>query len=225
MVPALRNGVVLYLQCVQQDSCNVFAAIAFRRFKRKWAGAQGRGRAVQKAERSAMSVSIDREVMFPVHVGGRFIGTFRRTEMVELRAAIDDALLTDHQTMQAESIILTVCDWFGLSRTELMSTRRPERLVWPRQIAMQLIKLRCEMSLNEVGTLFGGKNHGTVLHACRRVEERKLIAYYARTIAAVEASLDAQCAKSSAAQRNVDSSLASTGASVANVAGTGAVGV
>jgi DnaA-like protein len=172
-----------------------------------------------------MSVSIDREVMFPVHVGGRFIGTFKRSEMIELKRAIDETLLTDHRITQAESIILTVCDWFGLSRTELMSLRRTERLVWPRQVAMQMVRLRCEMSLNDVGILFGGKNHGTVLHACRRVEERKLIAYYARVIAAVEESIDSKCAKSSAAQRNVDSSLDAGSFEVPRSAGTGAVGV
>jgi chromosomal replication initiator protein len=61
---------------------------------------------------------------------------------------------------------------FGLTREELVSTKRATRLAWPRQIAMYLTRRLTDLSLPAIGRAFGGRNHTTVMHACRRTERR-----------------------------------------------------
>ena len=61
------------------------------------------------------------------------------------------------------------CFHFGLTRDELLSRSRTERVMWPRQASMYLAKELTEHSLPTIGRAFGGRDHTTVLHACRRV--------------------------------------------------------
>ncbi len=64
------------------------------------------------------------------------------------------------------------CEQFGISRDELLSAGRSQRLVWPRQVAMYLAREHTSSSLPAIGQAFGGRNHTTVLHACRRAAQR-----------------------------------------------------
>ena len=61
---------------------------------------------------------------------------------------------------------------FGLRREELVSTCRTAHVAWARQVAMFLVREHTDATLPAVGRAFGGRNHTTVLHACRRVSER-----------------------------------------------------
>ncbi|MEA2256958.1 MAG: chromosomal replication initiator protein [Solirubrobacteraceae bacterium] len=61
---------------------------------------------------------------------------------------------------------------FGLTREELLSTSREARLAWPRQVAMYLAREHTDESLPAIGRRFGGRNHTTVMHACRRAAQR-----------------------------------------------------
>ena len=61
---------------------------------------------------------------------------------------------------------------FGLSVEELLSTSRAARVTWPRQLAIHLTRQLTHASLQDIGQAFGGRNHATVVHACRRVAER-----------------------------------------------------
>ncbi|MGH2852124.1 MAG: chromosomal replication initiator protein DnaA [Solirubrobacteraceae bacterium] len=63
------------------------------------------------------------------------------------------------------------CAHFNLTPEELLSRSRAERIVWPRQAAMYLTKELTEYSLPVIGRAFGGRDHTTVMHACRRVAE------------------------------------------------------
>jgi chromosomal replication initiator protein len=54
----------------------------------------------------------------------------------------------------------------------MSSKRRPENIAFPRQVAMYLARQLTESSLNTIGEAFGGRDHGTVLHACRLVKDR-----------------------------------------------------
>ena len=54
----------------------------------------------------------------------------------------------------------------------MTSKRRPANIAFPRQIAMYLARRHTKSSLNEIGDAFGGRDHGTVLHACKTVCER-----------------------------------------------------
>jgi len=65
-----------------------------------------------------------------------------------------------------------VCDHFSLTRDELLSTSRAARVSLPRQVAMHLAREHTEASLPAIGAAFGGRNHTTVMHALRRVDQR-----------------------------------------------------
>jgi chromosomal replication initiator protein len=76
------------------------------------------------------------------------------------------------------------CEQFGLSHEELLSPLRTARVAWPRQVAMYLARELTQESLPAIGREFGGRDHTTVLHAWRRIDER--ISTNADSRAAVE---------------------------------------
>ena len=61
---------------------------------------------------------------------------------------------------------------YGVRLAELESATRAARVSWPRQVAIHLTRGLTDTSLQAIGREFGGRNHATVLHACKRVEER-----------------------------------------------------
>ncbi|MBV9311697.1 MAG: chromosomal replication initiator protein DnaA [Solirubrobacterales bacterium] len=71
-------------------------------------------------------------------------------------------------------IQLTVATHYGLSVSDLVSPSRTARIAWPRQVAIALSRELTEASLPVIGQAFGGRNHATVLHACKRVSDRLL---------------------------------------------------
>jgi len=71
-----------------------------------------------------------------------------------------------------ESIQKRVAEHFDIRLADMTSKRRPENIAFPRQIAMYLSRQMTESSLNTIGEAFGGRDHGTVMHACRLVKDR-----------------------------------------------------
>jgi chromosomal replication initiator protein len=69
-------------------------------------------------------------------------------------------------------IQMTVADRFGLTVDQLVSSSRAAKVNWPRQLAIQLARDLTGASLPAIGREFGGRNHATILHACKRVSER-----------------------------------------------------
>jgi len=65
-----------------------------------------------------------------------------------------------------------VASHYKLGVTELVSSSRAVRVLWPRQVAIHLARELTGASLAAVGDAFGGRNHATVLHACKRVSTR-----------------------------------------------------
>ena len=65
-----------------------------------------------------------------------------------------------------------VAEAFGLTREELVSPSRTARVAWPRQVAMYLAREHTGETLPAIGARFAGRNHTTVIHACRRTAER-----------------------------------------------------
>jgi chromosomal replication initiator protein len=82
----------------------------------------------------------------------------------ELRKRTTTATVTEIQQRTAEA--------FGISVDALLSTSRAGAVTWPRQVAMYLARELTAQSLPAIGNAFGGRNHTTVLHACRRTAER-----------------------------------------------------
>jgi chromosomal replication initiator protein len=71
-----------------------------------------------------------------------------------------------------EEIQQATCAHFGLTPEELLSSTRTPRIAWPRQLAMYLSRELTDASLPAIGREFGGRDHTTVLHACRRASQR-----------------------------------------------------
>jgi chromosomal replication initiator protein len=71
-----------------------------------------------------------------------------------------------------EDIQQQICEAFGLSMDELLSSSRAAPVAWPRQVAMYLSRELTDQTLPAIGRAFGGRTHTTVMHACRRTAER-----------------------------------------------------
>ncbi len=75
-------------------------------------------------------------------------------------------------SISIEVIQKRVAEHFDIRLADMTSKRRPENIAFPRQVAMFLARQMTESSLNTIGEAFGGRDHGTVLHACRLVKDR-----------------------------------------------------
>jgi len=75
-------------------------------------------------------------------------------------------------SISIELIQKRVAEHFDIRLADMASKRRPENIAFPRQIAMFLARQLTGSSLNTIGEAFGGRDHGTVLHACRLVKDR-----------------------------------------------------
>ncbi len=85
------------------------------------------------------------------------------------KEALKDLLALQDRLVSIENIQKTVADYFKIRVAELLSKRRSRSIARPRQIAMALAKELTNHSLPEIGDAFGGRDHTTVLHACRRI--------------------------------------------------------
>jgi chromosomal replication initiator protein len=77
-----------------------------------------------------------------------------------------------HRAASIDDIQKAVAERYGITVAELKSPGRAARISWPRQLAIYLARDQTGAPLQTIGEAFGGRNHATVLHACKRVEER-----------------------------------------------------
>ena len=77
-----------------------------------------------------------------------------------------------NHTISIEKIQKKVAEHYDIRLADMTSKRRPENIAFPRQVAMFLSRQLTKRSLNSIGEAFGGRDHGTVLHACRLVKDR-----------------------------------------------------
>jgi len=99
----------------------------------------------------------------------RFTG--RPITMDSTREALKDLLALQDKQVSIENIQKTVADYYKLRLADLLSKRRTRSIARPRQVAMALAKELTNHSLPEIGDAFGGRDHTTVLHACKKVAE------------------------------------------------------
>ena len=92
------------------------------------------------------------------------------------REALRDLLSIQNRQISVENIQKTVADYYKIKVADMYSKKRPASIARPRQIAMYLAKELTQKSLPEIGELFGGRDHTTVLHAVRKItaERQKL---------------------------------------------------
>jgi len=98
----------------------------------------------------------------------RFTG--RPIDLAFAKEALRDLLALQEKLVSIENIQKTTADYFKIRVGDLLSKKRSRSIARPRQIAMALAKELTNHSLPEIGDAFGGRDHTTVLHGCRRIE-------------------------------------------------------
>jgi chromosomal replication initiator protein len=104
-----------------------------------------------------------------VIANSRFTG--RSITLEFTKEALKDLLSLQAKLVTIENIQKTVADYFKVRLADLLSKRRSRSVARPRQVAMALAKELTTHSLPEIGDAFGGRDHTTVLHACKRIKE------------------------------------------------------
>ncbi|THU04598.1 chromosomal replication initiator protein DnaA [Lampropedia puyangensis] len=89
------------------------------------------------------------------------------------REALRDLLSIQNRQISVENIQKTVADFYKIKVADMYSKKRPASIARPRQIAMYLSKELTQKSLPEIGELFGGRDHTTVLHAVRKIAQER----------------------------------------------------
>ncbi len=87
--------------------------------------------------------------------------------------ALKDLLSVSNGQITVENIQKTVADFYKIKVADMYSKRRPANIAMPRQVAMYLAKELTQKSLPEIGDLFGGRDHTTVLHAVRKISDAR----------------------------------------------------
>ncbi|KES15637.1 ATPase involved in DNA replication initiation, partial [Gilliamella apicola SCGC AB-598-I20] len=90
-----------------------------------------------------------------------------------VKDALKDLLALQEKLITIENIQKTVAEYYKIKVSDLLSKRRSRSVARPRQVAMALAKELTNKSLPEIGDGFGGRDHTTVLHACRKIAELK----------------------------------------------------
>ena len=97
--------------------------------------------------------------------------TGRTLDIAAAEMLLQDVLMEQAQNMLTmETIQKKVADHFQIRLSDMTSKRRPNNIAIPRQIAMYLSRTLTKHSLQEIGDAFGGRDHGTVIHACKAVD-------------------------------------------------------
>jgi chromosomal replication initiator protein len=101
----------------------------------------------------------------------RFHG--REVTIEVARTALKDLLSIQNRQISVENIQKAVADFYSIKVADMYSKKRPANIARPRQIAMFMAKELTQKSLPEIGELFGGRDHTTVLHAVRKIGEER----------------------------------------------------
>ncbi len=101
--------------------------------------------------------------------GSRFTG--KPIDLDLAKDALRDLTIFQERKISIENIQKTVAEYFKMRVSDLKSSKRSRQIARPRQLAMALAKELTNLSLPDIGDAFGGRDHTTVLHACRRIDE------------------------------------------------------
>lgn len=104
-----------------------------------------------------------------VIAGAKLIGA--PVTLKSARAALHDDSLLQRPSSSPDRILKAICQHFEVTVADLCSPRRPQALSFARQAAMYLLRERTELSLSEIGGQLGGRDHTTILHGIRKIDE------------------------------------------------------
>jgi chromosomal replication initiator protein len=94
-------------------------------------------------------------------------------ELEMAKKVLKDLINDDDKPITAEKIQKIVADYLGIKMLDMKAKKRTKEIANARQMAMYLIKQHTSLSLSEIGKLFGGKDHATVIYACKQIEEKR----------------------------------------------------
>jgi chromosomal replication initiator protein len=97
-----------------------------------------------------------------------------RTELtMDVARAAMSSLGNDNResSLTSQQIAQAVAEYYRISLEDMCGKQRDKHIVKPRQVAMYLIRQETQASLLEIGQLFGGRDHSTVLHACEKIDQ------------------------------------------------------
>lgn len=97
--------------------------------------------------------------------------THRRIDIDLVKESLKDLFALQDRQISLDNIQRTVAEYYKIKLSDLLSQRRSRSVARPRQLAMALAKELTSHSLPEIGESFGGRDHTTVLHACRKIKE------------------------------------------------------
>jgi chromosomal replication initiator protein len=97
--------------------------------------------------------------------------THRKIDIELAKDTLQDLTLFQERKISVENIQKTVAEFYSIRVSDFKSKRRTRQIARPRQIAMSLAKELTSLSLPVIGEAFGGRDHTTVIHACKRVTE------------------------------------------------------
>jgi chromosomal replication initiator protein len=86
---------------------------------------------------------------------------------------LKDLVHEEERALTVDYVQKKVCEYYGLKLQDIKAKKRTRDIAFPRQVAMYLSKSLTDSSLSEIGKHFGGKDHSTVIHACKLIDERR----------------------------------------------------
>lgn len=125
------------------------------------------------AHRISSNVRVLEGALTRLYAFGSLIGRDVTLEMAQ--ESLSDILRATDRKVTIDEIIRKVTDHFGVNLTDMLSARRTRSIARPRQMAMYLAKQLTSKSLPEIGRRFGKRDHTTVIHAVKKIEELKAI--------------------------------------------------
>lgn len=123
------------------------------------------------AHRISSNVRVLEGALTRLFAFGSLVG--RKIDMDLATECLSDVLRASQRKVTIEEIMRKVCEHYNLRMSDMLSPRRARSVARPRQMAMFLSKTLTSKSLPEIGRRFGGRDHTTVLHAVRKIEELK----------------------------------------------------
>jgi len=104
-----------------------------------------------------------------------YCGFHQKTASIEVvKDALKDLLSLQKTLISVENIQKSVADFYNIKVADMYSKRRPANIAMPRQVAMYLAKELTQKSFPEIGDLFGGRDHTTVLHAVKKISDLRI---------------------------------------------------
>ena len=94
----------------------------------------------------------------------------REVDVALAKMALLDMIAPGEKVLTPQYIIDVVADHYNLTVDEIKSINRSKKIAYPRQIAMYLLRKYLSLNYEEIGAMFGGKNHSTVMHGCEKIE-------------------------------------------------------